>query len=46
MADFEDFCREKGIQVHRRLALNTELETQVEEDANLQADVAIMVLSR
>ena len=46
IADFEDFCRGKEIRVHQRLALNTELGCQVEEDANLRADVAIMVLSR
>ncbi len=44
--DFEDFCNEKGIQIHQRLALNTELGRQVDEQPNLEADVAIMVLSR
>jgi len=45
IADFEDFCRRKGIRVHRRLALNTEWDRQVDENPNLDADVAIMVLS-
>ena len=43
--DFEDFCRAKHIRVHRRIALDTEAGTEVFEDPNLNADLAIFVLS-
>jgi len=46
IADFEDFCREKGAAVHRRLAINTETGREVRQDANLNADLAIFVISR
>jgi homoserine O-acetyltransferase/O-succinyltransferase len=48
IADFEDFCREKGIHIDRRMALETETETsrEVIEDPNLNADLAIFVISR
>ncbi len=46
IADFEDFCRDKNLRVHRRIALDTEADTEVFEDANLKADLAIFVISR
>ncbi len=46
IADFEDFCRQKNIQVHRRIALDTEARTEVFEHPNLNADLAIFVISR
>jgi homoserine O-acetyltransferase/O-succinyltransferase len=46
IADFEDFCREKQIQVHRRVALDTEAGVEVFEHPNLNADLAIFVISR
>ena len=46
IADFDDLCRHKGIVVHQRVALDTELGIEVEQDANLNADLAIFVLSR
>jgi homoserine O-acetyltransferase len=46
IADFEDFCREKSIRVHRRITLDTEARTEVFEDPNLNADLAIFVISR
>jgi homoserine O-acetyltransferase/O-succinyltransferase len=46
IADFEEFCREHQIQIHQRIALDTEAERRVTDDPNLNADVAIMVLSR
>jgi homoserine O-acetyltransferase len=46
IADFEDFCREKQIQVHRRIALDTEAGVEVFEHPNLNADLAIFVISR
>ena len=46
IADFEDFCRQKNIQVHRRVALDTEAKAEVFEHPNLNADLAIFVISR
>jgi homoserine O-acetyltransferase len=46
IADFEDFCRLKNLQVHRRIALDTEAGTEVFEHPNLNADLAIFVISR
>ena len=46
LADFEDFCRQKQIHVHRRIALDTEAGSEVFDDPNLNADLAIFVISR
>jgi len=46
IADFEDFCRAKGIRIHRQIALNTEKDTEVTSDPNRHADLAIFVISR
>ncbi len=46
IADFEDFCRHKNIQVHQRIALDTEAKQEVPEHPNLNADLAIFVISR
>jgi homoserine O-acetyltransferase len=46
IADFEDFCRVKRIHVHREIALDTEAGTEVSENSNLDADLAIFVISR
>jgi homoserine O-acetyltransferase len=46
IADFEDFCRERGIQVHRQIALDTEGAREVFDNPNLNADLAIFVISR
>jgi len=46
IADFEDFCRDRGIQVEHRIALDTEAEKEIFEDPNLNADLAIFVISR
>jgi homoserine O-acetyltransferase/O-succinyltransferase len=46
IADFEDFCRDRHIRVHRRIALDTEARAEVLEHANLNADLAIFVISR
>ncbi len=46
IADFEDFCRQQGIKIHQCIALDTEADTLVDENPNLNADVAVMVLSR
>ena len=46
IADFEDFCRKKQIRVHRRIALDKEAGVEVFDDPNLNADLAIFVISR
>ncbi|MCY3022863.1 MAG: methionine biosynthesis protein MetW, partial [Planctomycetota bacterium] len=46
ITDFEDFCRAKSIRIHRDVYLDTENKRQVTENPNLNADVAIFVLSR
>ncbi len=46
IADFEDFCREKGVRIHRRVALDTEQGAEVTDDPNVNADTAIFVISR
>jgi homoserine O-acetyltransferase len=44
ITDFEEFCREKGFRIQRRIALDTEAGREVTEDANRAADLAIFVL--
>ncbi|HOF17932.1 MAG TPA: homoserine O-acetyltransferase [Phycisphaerae bacterium] len=46
VADFEDFCRDQGYTVHRRVCLDTEARAEVYDDPNRLADLAIFVLSR
>jgi homoserine O-acetyltransferase len=46
IADFEDFCREKDIRVERRIALDSESGVEIIDNPNLNADLAIFVLSR
>ena len=46
IADFEDFCRQQGVTIHQQIALDTEADALVHDDPNLNADVAVMVLSR
>jgi homoserine O-acetyltransferase len=46
IADFEDFCRDKNIKIHRRLALDSEAGREVHDDPNLNADMAIVVISK
>jgi homoserine O-acetyltransferase/O-succinyltransferase len=46
IADFEEFCRERDIRIHERIAVDTEDGQVVSGDANLLADMAIFVLSR
>ena len=46
IADFEDFCAQKGIRVDRRITLDTESDREVSENPNLNADLAIFVISR
>lgn len=46
IADVEDFCTRKGIRMHRQLYLDSETRRWITEEPNLNADVAIFVLSR
>jgi len=48
VADFEDFCRHKGIVMHRGVFLDTEAGRagSPDDDPNLNADLAIFVISR
>ena len=46
IADFEEFCRQKNIRVHRHITLDTESGTEVFDNPNLDADLAIFVISR
>ena len=46
IADFEDLCREKAIRVLRRITLDTEAGGEVSDEPNLNADLAIFVISR
>ena len=45
IADFEEFCRQQGFTIHRQIALDTEAGSRVVDDPNLNADVAVLVLS-
>jgi homoserine O-acetyltransferase len=46
IADFEEFCAERGIAIHQQIALDTQAGVEVTDDPNLNADLAIVVLSR
>lgn len=46
IADFEEFCAEERICVQRRIALDTEAGSEVFDDPNLNADLAIFAISR
>jgi homoserine O-acetyltransferase len=46
IADFEDFCRQKHLRVHKRIALDTEAAKEVFDDPNRKADLAIFVISK
>ncbi|MDR1925398.1 MAG: homoserine O-acetyltransferase [Planctomycetaceae bacterium] len=46
LADFEDFCSKKGINLHHCIAIDTKKQRHVEEKPNENADVIILVLSK
>jgi homoserine O-acetyltransferase/O-succinyltransferase len=46
IADFEDFCRGNKIKIHQQIALDTEAGSKVSDDPNLNADMAIVVISK
>jgi homoserine O-acetyltransferase len=46
IADFDEFCRDERIHIHDRVFLDTQARRRVTDDPNLNADLAIVVLSR
>lgn len=46
IADFEDFCQAKQLHVRRRIALDTEKHVEIFEEPNVNADMAIFVISQ
>lgn len=44
--DFEELCAAKSIRIHRRVYLDTAAGGEVAGDANLDADIAIVVITR
>jgi homoserine O-acetyltransferase len=44
--DFQQFCQAEGIQIQRQIGLNSELGLEVTDDPNLNADLAIFVISK
>jgi homoserine O-acetyltransferase len=46
IADFDEFCRDEGLHIHDRVFLDTQARHRVTDDPNLNADLAIVVLSR
>lgn len=45
IADFTEFCGEKGLCIHRMVALDTEADREINDDPNFNADMAIFVVS-
>jgi homoserine O-acetyltransferase len=45
IADFEEFCRQQGFTIHQQIALDTEAGLRVVANPNLNADMAVLVLS-
>ena len=43
--DFEELCADKGIRIEKKLYIDSNTRTEIHEDANLNADMAIVVLS-
>ena len=46
IADFQEYCHERSIRIHRCIALDTEAGREVPDAANLNADLSIFVISR
>ena len=46
IADFEEFCSLHKIRIHQRIALETRSGRTIDDDPNLNADLAIFVISR
>ncbi|MDR2169567.1 MAG: homoserine O-acetyltransferase [Planctomycetaceae bacterium] len=46
LADFEDFCNKKGINVHHCIAIDTKQKKQIDQNPNENADLVILVISK
>jgi homoserine O-acetyltransferase/O-succinyltransferase len=46
IADFEDFCRQQNISIERQIALDTTADAVILDNPNLNANVAVIVISR
>ena len=46
IADFVEFCHRRQIRIHEQISLDTQTGRKVEDNPNLNANVAIFVLSR
>ena len=46
IADFKDLCTQEGIRIHRTIGLATERQIEISDQPNLNADLAIFVISR
>ena len=46
IADFEEFCHEKGYKIFRKVALNSETGQVVTSRENEEADVVVVVFGR
>ena len=44
--DFHEFCRDKEITIHQQIALDTDAGCEVHDDPELNADMAIVVISK
>jgi hypothetical protein len=44
--DFEEFCQQRKIRIHRRVAIDSETGVETTNDPNRNADMAIFVISR
>jgi homoserine O-acetyltransferase/O-succinyltransferase len=46
IADFEEFCQERHIKIHERIAIDTEESRLITQDVNFLADMALFVISK
>ncbi len=44
--DFEEFCQAKQVRIHQRIYFDTQSHQRITADPNLNADIAIFVISR
>ena len=44
--DFEDLCRERGIRIEQALYVDSRSQREVTDDPNLNADIAVLALTR
>lgn len=46
IADFEDYCAQRNIQIHERVALDSQHKHRVNQDPNRNADTAVFVIGK